>query len=149
MPTNTKNFTMRHLLATTLCAAALCGSSVAIAQPIFTPLGDSAAVAEIESDAAQAPAPASAEFTDPQPDYAFLLPGKLTESTPDASLVPAGASPAAEDSDTAPIGIAFLGFGATMFVFMVDAWGGRRWRRRRRYRFVLESKPEYQERAAV
>lgn len=139
-----------------LCAAALCVSSVACAEPIFTPADDTAAQPAIEY---VLPAP-KAEFADPQPNYDYLLPAGagirdtsyfsgLAERQPSAGFAYSDVTREEEDSGPHPLGVASLCFGATLFVFTIDAWGGRRWRRRRRYRFVLDTKPEYRERAAA
>lgn len=140
---------MRHIYTNMLCAMALCMSSVAIAQPIFTPYQEEAAQEEIEQPAHLAPP--KPDFADPLPDYAFLLPGSIADNATALSFSDIGPAPTetqqeGDDRGYDPFAMLLLLFGATLFVFMADAWGGRRWRRRKKYRFVLDTKPEYRER---
>jgi hypothetical protein len=149
---------MRRIFTNMLCAAALCVSTVAIAEPIFA--SDEDAVMQPIFEQSGPPAAPSLEQVEPRPDYAFLLPGGasirdtsyftgMPERQRDTAFEQNDGAQEDGDSSTHPISVVILCFGATLFVFTVDAWGGRRWRRRRRYRFVLYTKPEYQERAVA
>ena len=141
-----------------LCAVALCVSTVAIAEPIFA--SDEDAVMQPIFEQPGTPDATRLDLVASRPDYAFLLPGgasirntsyfaDIQERRDDTAFEQNDGAQDDGDSGTDPISVVLLCFAATLFVFTVDAWGGRRWRRRRRYRFVLYTKPEYQERAAA
>jgi len=152
---------MRHILISWLCATAVCAS--AAAAPILAPAEDYSPAPEFNQPLQQAPQNLDAPA--PGSDYEFLRPAGagITMTGYFAGIQPpraeleftrtdalnATAAPADDSDAIGTFGMVLLCLAATVFVFIVDAWGGRRRHRRRRYQFVLDTKPEYPGREAA